>query len=90
MRVAHTAGAPYDYMTPRPTRDGDFAAQRIPLMRLSLGDTAYGWFMEAVALALIFSLWAHPTLHDWKNRGIPLLLTPLDQLPTEIAHLAPC
>jgi hypothetical protein len=41
MRVTHKAGAPYDYRTPRPTRDGDFAAQRILLMRLPLGDTAY-------------------------------------------------
>jgi hypothetical protein len=65
MRVTHKAGAPYDYMTPRPTRDGDFAAQRILLRRLPLGDTAYGWFMEAVALALISSLLAHHTLHDW-------------------------
>jgi hypothetical protein len=29
MRVAHKAGAPYDYMTPRSTRDGYFAAQLI-------------------------------------------------------------
>jgi hypothetical protein len=59
MRVTHKAGTPYDYMTPRPTGDGDFAAQRILLMRLPLGDTAYGRFMEAVYLALISSLWAH-------------------------------
>jgi hypothetical protein len=48
MKVTYKAGAPYDYMTPRPTRDRDFAAQRILLMRLLLGDTAYYWFMEAV------------------------------------------
>jgi hypothetical protein len=65
MGVTHTAGAPYDYMTPRPTHDGDLAAQRILLMRLPLSDTAYYWFMEAVPLALISSLWAHPTRHDW-------------------------
>jgi hypothetical protein len=35
MRVTHKAGAPYDYMTPRPTRDGDFAAQRILKARLA-------------------------------------------------------
>jgi hypothetical protein len=52
MKVTYKAGAPYDYMTPRPTRDRDFAAQRILLMRLLLGDTAYYWFMEAVYLAL--------------------------------------
>jgi hypothetical protein len=52
MKVTHKAGAPYDYRTPRPTRDGDFAAQRILLMRLPLCDTAYCWFMEAVYLAL--------------------------------------
>jgi hypothetical protein len=62
MRVTHQAGDPYDYMTSRPTRDGDFAAQRILLMRLPLGDTAYGWFIKAVHLALISSLWAH---HTW-------------------------
>jgi hypothetical protein len=55
MRVTHKTGAPYDYMTPRPTGDGDFAAQCILLMRLLRGDTAYCWFMEAVYLALIFS-----------------------------------
>jgi hypothetical protein len=60
MRITHKAGAPYDYMTPRPTRDGDFAAQRILLMRLPLGDTAYCWFMGAVHLALISSLWGAP------------------------------
>jgi hypothetical protein len=38
MQVAHKAGAPYDYITP----------QRILLMRLPLGDTAYCWFMEVV------------------------------------------
>jgi hypothetical protein len=65
MRVTHKAGAPYDYMTPRPTRDGDFAAQRILLMRLPLGDTAYCWFIEVLYLALISSLWAHHTRHDW-------------------------
>jgi hypothetical protein len=64
MRVTHKAGDPYDYRTPRPTRDGDFAAQRILLMRLPLGYTAYRWFREAVHLALISSLWAHHTLHD--------------------------
>jgi hypothetical protein len=41
MRVAHKAGALYYYMTPRPTGDGDFAAQCILLMRLPLGYTAY-------------------------------------------------
>jgi hypothetical protein len=65
MRVTHQAGAPDYYMTPRPTRNGDLAAQRILLMRLPLGNTAYYWFMEAVPLALISSLWAHPTRHDW-------------------------
>jgi hypothetical protein len=65
MRVTHKTGAPYDYMTPRPTRDGDFAAQRILLMRLPLGYIAYCWFMEAVPLARISSLWAHHTHHDW-------------------------
>jgi hypothetical protein len=45
MRVAHKAGDPDYYMTLRPTRDGDFAAQRILLMRLPLSDTAYYWFM---------------------------------------------
>jgi hypothetical protein len=65
MRVAHQAGDPYDYMAPRATGDGDFAAQRILLIRLPLGDTAYCWFMEAVYLALISSLWAHHTRHDW-------------------------
>jgi hypothetical protein len=65
MRVTHQAGAPYDYMTPRPTRDGDLAAQRILLRHLPLGDTAYRWFMEAVPLALISSLLAHHTRHDW-------------------------
>jgi hypothetical protein len=65
MQVTHKAGAPYDYMTPRPTRDGDFAAQRILLMRLLLGDTAYCWFMKDVSLALISSLLVHHTLHDW-------------------------
>jgi hypothetical protein len=65
MRVTYKAGDAYYHMTPRPTRDGDFAAQRILLMRLLLGDTAYCWFMEAVPLALISSLWAHPTRHDW-------------------------
>jgi hypothetical protein len=65
MRVTHQAGAPYDYRTPRPTRDGDFAAQRILLRCLPLGYTAYCWFMEAVLRSLISSLWAHPTRHDW-------------------------
>jgi hypothetical protein len=65
MRVAHKAGDPHYYMTLRPTGDGDFAAQRILLMHLPLGDTAYCWCMEAVSLALISSLWAHPTRHDW-------------------------
>jgi hypothetical protein len=65
MRVTYKAGDPCYDMTPRPTRDGDLAAQRILLMRLLLGDTAYCWFMEAVPLALISSLWAHPTRHDW-------------------------
>jgi hypothetical protein len=65
MRVTHKAGAPYYYRTPRPTRDGDFAAQRILLMRLPLSDTAYCWFMAAVPLARLSSLWAHPTRHDW-------------------------
>jgi hypothetical protein len=64
MRVTHKAGDPYDYMTPRPTRDEDLAAQLILLMRLALGDTAYCWFMEAVHLALISSLLAHHTRHD--------------------------
>jgi hypothetical protein len=65
MRVAHKAGDSHYQMTPRPTRDGDLAAQRLLLMRLSLGDTACFWFMKAVHLALISSLWAHHTLHDW-------------------------
>jgi hypothetical protein len=65
MRVTHKAGAPYDYMTTRPTGDGDFAAQRILLMRLPLGDTAYCWFMEVISLALIYFLLVHHTLHDW-------------------------
>jgi hypothetical protein len=64
MRVAQKSSAPYDYMTSRPTRDGDFAAQRLLLRRLLLGYTAYCWFMEAVPLALISSLLAHHTLHD--------------------------
>jgi hypothetical protein len=65
MRVTHKAGTPYDYMTPRPTGDGDLAAQLILLMRLPLGDTAYCWFMEAVHMALISYLWAHHTRYDW-------------------------
>jgi hypothetical protein len=64
MRVTHKAGDPCYDMTPRPTRDGDLAAQLILLMRLPLGYTAYCWFMEAVHLALISSLWAHHTRHD--------------------------
>jgi hypothetical protein len=63
MRVTHQAGDPYDYMTARPTRDGDFAAQRILLMRLPLGDTArLGG--RRLPLALISSLWARHTRHD--------------------------
>jgi hypothetical protein len=46
MRVTHKAGDPCYDMTPRPTRDGDLAAQLILLMRLPLGYTAYYWFME--------------------------------------------
>jgi hypothetical protein len=65
MRVTHKAGDSHYHMAPRPTRDGDFAAQLILLMRLPLGDTAYCWFMQAVHLALISSLWSHYTLHDW-------------------------
>jgi hypothetical protein len=45
MRVTHQAGDPDYYMTLRPTHDGAFAAQRILLMHLPLGDTAYCWFM---------------------------------------------
>jgi hypothetical protein len=65
MRVTHKAGDPCYDMTPRPTRDGDLAAQLILLMRLPLGYTAYYWFMEVVSLALIYFLLVHHTLHDW-------------------------
>jgi hypothetical protein len=82
--------ASYDYRTLRHTGDGDCSAQLILLMRLSLGYTAYCWFIEAVPLALISSWLAHHMRHDWSKRRIQLRLTPLDQLPAEILHLAPC
>jgi hypothetical protein len=67
MRVTHKAGAPYDYRTPRPTRDRDFTAQRILLI------------CGCTIRSMIGSIGA-----------LPLLLTQLDQLPTEIPHLVPC
>jgi hypothetical protein len=59
-------------------------------MRLPLGYTARLGAMGVVCLVSISSLLAHNTLHDLWHRCIQLLLTQLDQLPTQIAHLAPC
>jgi hypothetical protein len=56
---------PYDYIIPRPTGDGDFAAQCILLMRLPPWRYRLLLVHGGCIPGFISSLWAHPTRHDW-------------------------